>query len=335
MSEPPIVSVERLEKVFALKGRGAARAHVLNDVSFAIARGETLGFVGESGSGKTTTGRILVGLTPATSGAITLFGHTITGPSGPAELAKARSRLQMIFQDPNAALNPRMRVADSVAEPIDIAGAHSRTDRRDRIAEVLELVGLPPDSGNRFPHEFSGGQRQRIVIARALALSPQFVVCDEPVSALDVSMQAQIVNLLLDLQQRFGLSYFFIAHDLGVVRIASSRIAVMYAGTIVEIAPKRDLFAAPEHPYTSALLNAAPRPDPSYARPRVIGGEVPSLVNPPSGCRFHPRCPSVMDRCRVEIPQLKATGPGRATACHLFDSPASTTAPTFASAREG
>jgi oligopeptide/dipeptide ABC transporter ATP-binding protein len=229
-----------------------------------------------------------------------------------------RARTQFVFQDPHAALNPRMRVGDCIAEPIDVAGAHTRRDRADRVKQLLTMVGLPGDAADRFPHEFSGGQRQRVVIARALALEPQFVVCDEPVSALDVSMQAQVVNLLMDLQARLGVSYLFIAHDLAVVRAISHRVAVIYAGVIVEIAPKSELYPAPQHPYTRALIDAAPRPDPARVRAPAIGGEVPSLLSPPPGCRFHTRCPHVMPRCKVEEPVLRETAPGRLTACHLY-----------------
>jgi oligopeptide/dipeptide ABC transporter ATP-binding protein len=300
---------------------------VLHGVSFEIGAGETLGLVGESGSGKSTAGRIVVGLYQPTAGSVTLFGQPITGPDRRANLSRVRSRLQFVFQDPHAALNPRLRVGSSIAEPIEIAGGHSRRDRDDRVKQLLEMVGLPRDSADRFPHEFSGGQRQRIVIARALALEPGFVVCDEPVSALDVSMQAQIINLLMDLQARFGLSYLFIAHDLAVVRAISHRVAVLYAGSIVEVAPKPVLYSQPQHPYTRALLDAVPRPDPWRKRPPVIGGEVPSLLAPPPGCRFHTRCPHVMPRCRVDVPRLQPTGPGRLTACHLHDSVSQSSVP--------
>jgi oligopeptide/dipeptide ABC transporter ATP-binding protein len=320
MVEPPIVEVRELHKTFAVKhAGGVSMLHALNSVSFDIRRGETLGLVGESGSGKTTAGRVLVGLIPVTSGSVTLFGHCISGADARARLASVRSRLQLVFQDPYASLNPRMRIGNAIAEPLDIQGSHSRRDRADRVAELLELVGLPKTSTERYPHEFSGGQRQRIVIARALALNPEFVVCDEPVSALDVSMQAQIVNLLLDLQDRLGLSYLFIAHDLAVVRAVSTRIAVMYAGSIVETAPKSELYSNPQHPYSKALLDAVPRTDPCFVRPPVVAGEVPSLLDPPSGCRFHPRCPLAMDRCRVEVPRLRPSGSNRSVACHLFE----------------
>jgi oligopeptide/dipeptide ABC transporter ATP-binding protein len=329
MADQPIVAVRELRKTFLVRhAGGVSPLHALSGVNFEIRRSETLGLVGESGSGKTTAGRIVVGLIPATSGSVNLFGHDITGTDAKGRLASVRSRLQFVFQDPYASLNPRMRIGSAIAEPIDIAGTHSRKDRNDRVAELLDLVGLPRSSIERYPHEFSGGQRQRIVIARALALNPDFVVCDEPVSALDVSMQAQIVNLLLDLQDRLGLSYLFIAHDLAVVRAVSTRIAVMYAGSIVESAPKRQIYADPQHPYSRALLDAVPRADPAFVRAPVVAGEVPSLLDPPSGCRFHPRCVFAMPRCRVEVPRLKSSGPDRQVACHLFDDGSSAALPT-------
>jgi oligopeptide/dipeptide ABC transporter ATP-binding protein len=319
MADAPIVEVRGLKKTFMVRhAGGTSPLNALDDVNFDVMPGETLGLVGESGSGKSTAGRILVGLIPATAGTVSLFGRRITGRDGAGALGAVRSRLQFVFQDPYAALNPRMRVGSSVAEPLEIAGKLSRRDRSDRVAELFELVGLPKISTDRYPHEFSGGQRQRIVIARSLALNPDFIVCDEPVSALDVSMQAQIVNLLMDLQQRLGLTYLFIAHDLAVVRMISTRVAVMYAGSIVETAPKKDIYAQPQHPYTKALLDAVPRPDPAFVRAPVITGEVPSLLDPPKGCRFHPRCPLVMDRCRTEVPRLAASGANRQVACHLF-----------------
>lgn len=321
-STAPIVAMRDVDMAFKagrVDGRPVVQK-VLHGVSLDIGGGETLGLVGESGSGKSTAGRIVVGLHEPTAGSVSLFGQPITGPGRRANLARVRSRLQFVFQDPHAALNPRMRVGSSIAEPIEIAGKRTRRDREDRAKQLLEMVGLPRDSNDRFPHEFSGGQRQRIVIARALALEPGFIVCDEPVSALDVSMQAQIINLLMDLQARFGLSYLFIAHDLAVVRAISHRVAVLYAGSIVEVAPKAVLYSQPHHPYTRALLEAVPRPDPWRKRPAVITGEVPSLLAPPPGCRFHTRCPHVMPRCRVDVPRLQPTGQGRLTACHLHDS---------------
>ena len=321
MADTPLVEVRDLDMAFPV-GRAGGRPvmmQVLKQLSFDIAPGETLGLVGESGSGKSTIGRILVGLLEPTAGSVKLFGRDITGADRKANLAAVRARLQFVFQDPQAALNPRMRVGESIAEPLDIAGG--QPDRQARIRELLEMVGLPKDSAERFPHEFSGGQRQRIVIARALALKPDFVVCDEPVSALDVSMQAQIVNLLQDLQARLGLGYLFIAHDLAVVRAVAHRVAVMYAGSLVEVAPRAALYRSPQHPYTQALLDAVPRPDPDRIRRPVIGGEVPSLLDPPPGCRFNTRCPHALPRCRVEVPLLRQTGPGHFTACHLSTQP--------------
>jgi oligopeptide/dipeptide ABC transporter ATP-binding protein len=320
MTAEPLVEARHVDMEFDLARQDGKRARlkVLRDVSFSVNGGETLGLVGESGSGKSTAGRVAIGLHEPTRGDVRLFGKNITGPERRVNLAAVRSRTQFVFQDPHAALNPRMRVGDCISEPIDIAGAHTRRDRADRVKELLAMVGLPRDSGDRYPHEFSGGQRQRVVIARALALEPRLVVCDEPVSALDVSMQAQVINLLIDLQARFGVSYLFIAHDLAVVRAIAHRVAVIYAGAIVEIASKAELYAEPRHPYTQALLDAAPRPDPGRLRKPAIAGEVPSLLSPPPGCRFHTRCPHVLPRCRAEEPVLIETSPGSLTACHLY-----------------
>ena len=318
MSET-IVSVRDLSKQFILKGGWGQPARTLRaveGVSFDIARGETLGLVGESGSGKSTTGRMLVGLLPATRGSVKLFGHEIA-EKGHGGIEPVRRRVQFVFQDPQGSLDPRMRVEAAIAEPIDVAGTHSRSERADRVRELIGLVGLPRDCGERFPHEFSGGQRQRIGIARALALNPDFIVCDEPVSALDVSMQAQVVNLLLDLQERLGLGYLFIAHDLAVVRNVSNRIAVMYAGSLVEIAPRKQLYATPRHPYTQALLASVARPQPHRVRSRSVAGEMPSLLNPPSGCPFHTRCTYALDVCRVDKPLLRPLSDGHLAACHL------------------
>ncbi len=323
-ADTPIVAVRDLEKSFTLKrrallpGKGVRILHAVRGVSFDIARGETLGLVGESGSGKSTTGRMLVGLIPASAGSVRLFGSTITGPAAATAMKTLRSRVQFVFQDPQGSLNPRMRVGDIIAEPIDIVGAHRRTERQRRIHELLDTVGLPRSCDDRFPHEFSGGQRQRIGIARALALKPEFIVCDEPVSALDVSLQAQVVNLLLDLQSALNLSYLFIAHDLAVVRNISHRVAVMYAGEIVEIAPRDALYSAPLHPYTRTLLDAVPRPDPSHRLTASVRGELPSLVDPPAGCTFHARCPHAMDQCRIESPAPRQAGAQRQVACHLY-----------------
>jgi oligopeptide/dipeptide ABC transporter ATP-binding protein len=319
VSAAPIVVVRDLVKTFAARG---AALRAVDGVSFDVRQGETLGLVGESGSGKSTTGRILVGLEAATSGSINLFGQEISSVRGRVTPGAVRRRLQFVFQDPQNSLNPRMRAQDASAEPLDVAGGWSRSARNDRVRELLEMVGLPRSCGDRFPHEFSGGQRQRIGIARALALKPDFVICDEPVSSLDVSMQAQIVNLLLDLQERLGLSYLFIAHDLAVVRSISARVAVMYAGGIVEIAPKRELYTLPRHPYTQALLAAVPRITSNRARAAVITGELPSQIDAVPGCTFHPRCPFAFERCRAEKPKLREIAPGHLAACHLHDTPA-------------
>jgi len=320
VTDNPIIRVRNLRKDFPVGKRGRGR-HVLravNDVSFDVMPGETFGVVGESGSGKSTIGRLLVGLQPATAGEIELFGETITGAHGGRSLARIRHKLQFVFQDPHAAMNPRMRISDVIAEPIDVKGGWSRKDRADRVAQLLELVGLSKAFSDRFPHEFSGGQRQRIVIARALALDPAFVVCDEAVAALDVSMQAQVINLLMDLQERMGLSYLFIAHDLAVVRAVSTRIAVLYAGEIVELADRKSLYDDPKHPYTQALLAAIPRPEVGVRKP-PIRGEVPSLLDRPAGCTLCPRCPRAFDRCKVEAPVLRDVSPGHKVACHLYD----------------
>ena len=316
MTEEPIVAARDLAKVYALPG-GGRMLRAVDGVSFSIAPGETLGLVGESGSGKSTTGRMLVGLIRPSAGQIRLFGQEIVGPEGQRALRRIRRRLQFVFQDPFASLDPRMRVADIVAEPIDIAGGSQRRERAERVAELLDTVGLPRSAAERYPHEFSGGQRQRIGIARALALRPEFVVCDEPVSALDVSMQAQIVNLLLDLQERFGLSYLFIAHDLAVVCTIASRVAVMHAGRIVELAPKRALFGAPAHPYTRMLIAAVPQPDPER-RPLVMASAAASdFASDGGGCAFRARCPHATDRCAERRPPLLEIAAGHSVACHF------------------
>jgi oligopeptide/dipeptide ABC transporter ATP-binding protein len=307
----PIVRVAGLTKEFPVGDRRVLRA--VDGVEFEIGKGETLGLVGESGSGKSTTGRILIGLVPPSAGEIELFGRRIDRGRIPDDV---RRRMQFVFQDPSGALNPRMRAGDSIAEPLAIAG-ENRAARAARVAELLSLVGLPRDAADRYPHEFSGGQRQRIGIARALALQPEFIICDEPVSALDVSMQAQVINLLLDLQERLALSYLFIAHDLAVVRSISTQVAVMYAGRLVEIAPRRQLYEGPRHPYTQALLAAVPRPDPDRPRQRALGGEIPSVIDPPAGCAFAARCPMAEARCRAERPALRELAGGHRAACHF------------------
>ncbi|OZI74802.1 ABC transporter ATP-binding protein [Bordetella genomosp. 12] len=315
MSE--IVRVRGLTRDFKL-GRAAGNAvlRAVNDVNFDIGLGETLGLVGESGSGKSTIGRMMIGLLAPSQGEICLFGESITGLDGKKKLERVRRRLQFVFQDPYSSLNPRMRVGDAVAEPIDIALKLGSRERQERIAELFEMVGLPPSFASRFPHEFSGGQRQRIVIARALALNPEFVVCDEAVASLDVSMQAQIVNLLMDLQEKLGLSYLFIAHDLAVVRAIAQRVAVLYAGEVVEVGKREGLYSRPRHPYTQALLKAVPRPEVGRPRPPPIKGELLSVLNRPKGCSLSPRCAYATGRCHEEKPQLRDVEPGWMVACH-------------------
>jgi peptide/nickel transport system ATP-binding protein len=318
-----LLQVTGLTKHFPLRRAGLRGprqvVRAVDDVSFAIAAGETLGLVGESGSGKTTIGRLVVRLIEPTDGVIRFDGQDLCA-LGPAALRQARRRCQFIFQDPYGSIDPRMTVGDSIAEPIEVAGGMDAGQRRQRVAELLELVGLAPAHARRYPHEFSGGQRQRVGIARALALRPKFLVCDEAVSALDVSVRAQVINLLQRLQRDFGLTYLFIAHDLAVVRHISDRVAVMYLGQVVEIADRGSLFAAPRHPYTQALMAAVPVPRPHGRGNRpVLAGDVPSPINPPAGCRFHTRCPFVMARCRHEPPPMIRVGPDHHVSCHLMD----------------
>ena len=320
----PILQVRNLVKHFqvggGLFGGGAGIVKAVDGVSFEIHRGETLGLVGESGCGKTTTGRCILRLEPPTSGEVVFEGRDMSKLSD-AELRGLRRRMQVIFQDPYSSLNPRMTVGQIISEPLGVHGiVPDRAARAARVQDLLRHAGLLPAMARRYPHELSGGQRQRVGIARALAMEPSLIICDEPVSALDVSIQAQIINLLEDLQTEFGLTYLFIAHDLAVVRHISDRVAVMYLGKIVEIADRKDLYDDPLHPYTRALLSAVPIPDPELESRRqrmILGGEVPSALNPPSGCVFHPRCPIAEDRCRSIVPEFREIKPGHWAACLL------------------
>ena len=298
-------------------GRVSGQVHAADEVSFRIAEGETLGLVGESGCGKSSTAKAILKLVEPTSGEISWRGQSIESLS-PRAMRPIRRELQAVFQDPYSSLNPRMRAADIVSEPIRNFEAATEAEIGERVAALFDRVGLRADQMVKYPYEFSGGQRQRLGIARALAPRPKLIVCDEPVSALDVSVQAQVINLLMKLQEEFGLSYLFVAHDLAVVEHISHRVAVMYLGRIVELADTESIFARPQHPYTVALLSAVPVPDPRAARKRIIlSGDVPSPVNPPPGCRFHTRCPLAFDRCRVDVPAMKEVAPGHFAACHL------------------
>lgn len=319
-----LVQVENLKKYFpVMRGlvfeRQIGSVRAVDGVSFSIHRGETLGLVGESGCGKTTVGRTILGLYPATDGKIIIDGHDLRNAKG-KELSAIRRKAQMIFQDPFASLNPRWTVSAIISEPLRVHKLlPNEKARADRVKELMELVGLNARLLNRFPHEFSGGQRQRIGIARALASDPIFIVCDEPISALDVSIQAQVVNLLEDLQDRLGLTYLFIAHDLSMVRHICDRVAVMYLGVIVELGERDRLYDNPRHPYTQALLSAVPIPDPQKDRARqrtILTGDVPSPLNPPSGCRFHPRCPIAKEHCAQRVPEWRQIEPNYWVACH-------------------
>ncbi len=319
-----LVRVENLKKHFPIRRgiifqREIGAVQAVDGISFDICKGETMGLVGESGCGKSTTGRTMLLLYPPTAGRMLFDGQDIYKQKGHALLA-IRRRAQMIFQDPYASLNPRWTVNAIVGEPLWVHGLAKGRAQTERVQELLKLVGLNPMSVNRYPHEFSGGQRQRIGVARALASDPEFIICDEPISALDVSIQAQVVNLLEDLQDKLGLTYLFIAHDLSMVRHICDRVAVMYLGKIVELAAKDELYSHPLHPYTQALLSAVPIPDPKAERRRqriILTGDVPSPVNPPSGCRFHTRCPIAADRCKSEEPQWRDLCGGHWVACHL------------------
>lgn len=321
--QPEILKVEDLKIHFpVMKGvifkKQVATVKAVDGVSFSVKRGETLGVVGESGCGKSTTGLALMHMLQATSGRILFEGQEVT----PAQIKQFRKRVQMVYQDPYGSLNPRMKVKDIIGEPLEVHGLTKDPEKyQRRIAELLRMVGLLPDMAERYAHEFSGGQRQRIGIARALALEPSVIVCDEPVSALDVSIQAQVINIFKELQKRLGLTYVFIAHDLAVVRHISDRIAVMYLGRVVEVASREDLYRHPKHPYTQALLSAVPEAnvDAESRRQRIVlKGEIPSPLRVPSGCRFHTRCPAAMERCKTDDPAMQESASGHAVACHLY-----------------
>ena len=324
VAEEKLLEVKNLKKYFPVKAgvfrKTVAHVKAVDDVSFAIKKGETLGLVGESGCGKSTTGRTILRLLEASAGKIIFDGKDVLSMDK-KELRSIRKEMQIIFQDPYASLNPRMTVADIVGEPLDIHNLVSnKKEKKEKVKELLNDVGLLPEQMRRYPHEFSGGQRQRIGVARALAVDPKLIIADEPVSALDVSIQAQVINLLQDLQDKFDLTYLFIAHDLSVVKHISDRIAVMYLGKIVELTDKKELFNNTLHPYTQSLLSAIPIADPTYEKDRILlEGDVPSPVDPPSGCRFHPRCPEAMDICKEKEPVFKDYGNGHFAACHLVE----------------
>ena len=317
-----LLEVKNLKKHFPIKGgllkRQVGAVKAVDGLDFYIKEGETLGLVGESGCGKSTTGRVILRLLEATEGEVRFEGENILGYDK-NRLRELRKEMQIIFQDPYASLNPRMTVGNIIGEALEIHKiGNSKQERMDMVHDLLDKVGLTPSHARRYPHEFSGGQRQRIGIARALAVNPKLIVCDEPVSALDVSIQAQVINLMKDLQEEMGLTYLFIAHDLSVVKHISDRVAVMYLGKMVELADKDDLYNNPKHPYTQALLSAIPVADPTVEKDRILlEGDVPSPINPPSGCRFHTRCPKAMDICKKEDPEFKDTGDEHFAACHL------------------
>ncbi|WP_144461338.1 ABC transporter ATP-binding protein [Siminovitchia fortis] len=314
-SSSPLIQVKDLKKYFTV---GDKKLKAVDGLNLDIYPGETVGLVGESGCGKSTAGRTIIRLYEPTSGEVLYNGKNIYG-NNEREMSKLRREIQMVFQDPYASLNPRMTVEEIIGEPFAIHHALGGKKKKERIKELLRLVGLNTDHISRFPHEFSGGQRQRIGIARALALDPKFIVCDEPISALDVSIQAQVVNLLKDLQRKMGLTYLFIAHDLSMVKYISDRILVMYLGKMVELADSEELYEDPLHPYTKALLSSVPIPDPELRRERIIlKGDVPSPIDPPSGCVFRTRCPAAMDVCAKAVPEWQEVKPGHFTACHLY-----------------
>ena len=324
MENTALVQIKGLKKYFPITQgiifqRKVADVKAVDGLDFSITKGETLGLVGESGCGKSTTGRSILQLYRPTAGEVIFQGKDLAKIQG-EELRKMRRNMQMIFQDPYASLNPRMTVGDIIGEPLEVHNIAKGKDKKDRVQELLQVVGLNPYFVNRYPHEFSGGQRQRIGIARALAVQPDFIVCDEPISALDVSIQAQIINLLEELQGKFNLTYLFIAHDLSVVRHISDRVAVMYLGKIVELTDRDSLYKTPLHPYTKALLSAVPIPDPVVEEKReriILTGDVPSPVNPPSGCRFHTRCPVAIEKCKTEDPAWRDAGNNHWVACHV------------------
>jgi oligopeptide/dipeptide ABC transporter ATP-binding protein len=318
MTNQPLVEIKNLRKYFPVPHKQVVRA--VDGISFTINSGETLGLVGESGCGKTTVGRCILRLIEPTAGEIRFDGRDLLKLDR-GEMRALRRRMQIIFQDPYSSLNPRMKVGSIIAEPLEIHRVGDRRERKDRVAELLRVVGLDPDYANRYPHQFSGGQRQRIGIARALALNPDFIVADEPVSALDVSVQAQVVNLMQDLQEQFGLTYLFISHGLSVVKHISTRVGVMYLGKLVELAPAEEIYANPLHPYTRALLRAIPIPDPDAKRRTAqrLGGDVPNPIAPPAGCRFHTRCPQAMETCGIAEPEIEEVSPGHFVACFLHE----------------
>lgn len=323
MTNKNLIEVKNLRKLFPITGgffkRTIGHVRAVDDVSFSLQEGETLGIVGESGSGKSTLGRTIIRLYEPTEGNILFEGRDISHLTR-RKLRSTRKNIQMVFQDPYASLNPRMTIGELIDEPLKVHTDLSKQDRLDKVKELLHIIGLSEETYSRYPHEFSGGQRQRIGIARALAIRPKVIIADEPVSALDVSIQSQIINLMMDLQADFGLSYLFIAHDLSIVKHISDRIGVMYLGKMVELSPKKELFSDPLHPYTQALLSAVPVPNPDTKRERIIlKGDIPSAANPPAGCVFHTRCHRVMDICKQSIPDFKEVAPKHFVACHLYN----------------